>query len=344
MSVSNIIAELTQHQAEDQILLDANKTCSDKLVATLVATQTELVATQNNLAFTQVQLEAAKAQLKALTTQIEPVQHKPFLVGITMQTGSTALPAGLDAEAHRSYWTLPTGLASMKKTVLADIAAGMVPVLSFKVGSWTSAVAGSADASVIAARDWLKSLNVRVLVIIHHEPENDSASIQTWKKMQERFAPMFDTGLLEYGICLMGWYQFDPSLAKTYGIDMIWPAGPIMFCLLDVYQDYGTVSAGVTSTKWKDIEAYLKLLAPQIQAHGAYVGIGETGITDAAYLDGKDTAGFWNIWRTAADKYDLRVFCYFSSSLNSKGSWKLDGTSTPQILKAADYMKLLANS
>jgi hypothetical protein len=85
----------------------------------------------------------------------------------------------------------PHQIALMVETVRTDVAAGIMPFVSFKVpGTWGDVADGGSDPWLDKLMQALDSLGSPVFVALHHEPENDTRppdfTRSDWLAMQDR--------------------------------------------------------------------------------------------------------------------------------------------------------------
>ncbi len=240
--------------------------------------------------------------------------------------GSNSDPATLESKVggklgvRRTYYT-STGVAKAVKTAQADIAAGRLPWISFKLPySWGDMVAGKGDA-------WAKDLATRlaavkgpVWVAFHHEPEGDG-DIQQWRRMQERLAPIVRNAAsnVAFTVVMTGWHQFYGD--KKYSLAEIWPRNvKVDVAGFDIYQQYGVVKDGKTTTKWTDMAAYFRQIATWARANDVAWGLAETGVTDAA-AKARPTEVPATV--KLMEDYGAAAYSYFDTTLNSIANWSL---------------------
>lgn len=159
---------------------------------------------------------AENERLRARVTELEAAVDKhenPFFIGSTTELPGTT--------GHRTYYNLSSASSAVTQAK-ADIAAGRVPCVSFKLPSgvtWAQAAAGSVDVAARGVARDLSALGSRIYVAFHHEPEGDGP-IGDWTAMQARLAPIFDLPNLRYSIIVQGYPQlYGPT---TYRLDKIW--------------------------------------------------------------------------------------------------------------------------
>lgn len=118
-------------------------------------------------------------------------------------------------------------------------AAGMMPVVSYKLPSPASAITGTYDAQANAAAAYLDSLGVPVAVTVWHEPHGDMTPPQ-YRQMTARYAPIFKRGQVKYGPILNGWLldnrraDFESYLGATTADNTLIDACD--FVAIDTYQ------------------------------------------------------------------------------------------------------------
>ncbi len=239
-------------------------------------------------------------------------------------------------QIRRTYWD-GGKVDKAVATAAADIAAGRLPWISFKLPySWSDMAAGKGDAWAKDLTAKLAKLNGPVWIAFHHEPEGDG-NIADWVKMQQRLAPIVHSGSknVAFTMIVTGWHQFygDPQ----FSLDALWPGdGLVDLVGLDPYNWYGTVKNGKTNTK---MDNFATEFYPQMQAfaqkHKTAWGIAETGETDAAARQDPK----W-LARSYSDmaKFGGVAFTYFNTSLNSNGaSWPI--TDPGKVSQFADILK-----
>lgn len=249
--------------------------------------------------------------------------------------GANTDPAVFESEVkgrlgiHRMYWEAGQ-VASAVRSARADLAAGRLPWISFKLPySWADMAAGRGDAW---ARDLASRLSVLpgpVWVAFHHEPEGDGP-ISDWTAMQEHLAPIVRSTATNVGytVILTGWDELygDPQ----YRLDKIWPDTKIEVAGFDVYNRYLVTSNGSTLTTAPDMrERYFEPLQAWAKANNVRWGLAETGYSHPA----SQRQPHW-----IADTYrqvqatDGIAMTYFNSTLHSIARWDISTTS-----KTADF-------
>ena len=240
--------------------------------------------------------------------------------------GSNTDPSALEQQLgdrlaiRRTYFTA-TGVDSAVRTAQTDLATGRLPWISFKAPySWTDMANGRGDAWVSDLARRLAALGGPVWVAFHHEPEGDG-DIQEWRRMQEHLAPLV-RGLapnVAFTVVMTGWHQFYGD--AQYSLAQIWPRGvEIDVAGFDIYQQYGVVKNGATTTKWTDFAQYYQRIASWAAGANVAWALGETGVTDtaAAARPSEITDAV-----TLMEQYGGVAYSYFDSSLNSVAPWTL---------------------
>lgn len=241
--------------------------------------------------------------------------------------GSNSDPSGLERAlgdrlgVRRTYYTAD-GVSGAVSTAREDLAKGRLPWLSFKLPrSWSDMVAGEGDDWARGLARRLAGLDGPVWVAFHHEPEGDG-DIQLWRRMQERLAPIVRRAApnVAFTVIVTGWHQFYGD--DEYSLDRIWPRDTkIDVAGFDIYQQYGVVKDGRTTTSWTDFSAYFDQIARWARAEGVAWGLGETGVTDAAARARPaiipDTVELMR-------SYGGVAYSYFDTTLNSVADWTLN--------------------
>lgn len=243
--------------------------------------------------------------------------------------GGNASPTTLESQlgrnlgVHRTYYTA-SGVASAVATAKADIAAGRLPWLSFKLPySWADMAAGKGDSWARGIATQLAALPGPVWVAFHHEPEGDG-TMSDWTAMQEHLAPLVRAAApnVGYTVILTGWDEFyGPS---QYSLATIWPKTKIDVAGFDIYQKYGTPkSDGTLNTGWTSFSTYYSKIQTWAASVGVKWGLAETGITDLA-----QTARPTEIQNDVnlMKQYGGIAYSYFDSTLNSVADWDLSMT------------------
>lgn len=256
--------------------------------------------------------------------------------------GSNSDPTALEDKlggqlgVRRTYYTA-TGVAKAVSTARGDLAVGRLPWISFKLPhSWADMAAGAGDAWARDLARQLAALDGPVWVAFHHEPEGDG-DIQQWRRMQERLAPLVRGAApnVAFTVIVTGWNQFygDPA----YSLGQIWPRGvTVDVAGFDIYQQYGVVKDGRTTTKWTDFAAYFQKIDAWARTVGVDWALGETGVTAQA-VSARPTV--------IADTVRLLVsyggigYSYFDTTLNSVADWSLSTAA-----KVEGFRKALAGA
>ena len=76
-------------------------------------------------------------------------------------------------EARRVFASLQSDGKAQSTIIKQAVSAGMMPVISYKVGNVDTLISGGYDAWLTATRNYLDSLNVQVTATFWHEPHGD---------------------------------------------------------------------------------------------------------------------------------------------------------------------------
>lgn len=130
------------------------------------------------------------------------------LIGMSAPNGSwdeRVREVGPGLGARRIFADLASGASSQMKTVEAAHAAGMLPVISYKVGGdLDGAVNGKFNAVAKEAAALLAAYDLPTAVSFWHEPNGDMSPGQ-YVAASKQILPMFQRGQLRVGPLLNGW-------------------------------------------------------------------------------------------------------------------------------------------
>jgi hypothetical protein len=124
---------------------------------------------------------------------------------------------GTGLTARRIFADLAQGGDDQKSIIDATFKAGMMPVISYKLGGDAAgAKAGKYDAAAKQAAALIASYNKPATVSIWHEPQGD-LSAADFVAINQRLVPIFKTGQIKVGPFLNGWLldrQADTTFAS----------------------------------------------------------------------------------------------------------------------------------
>ncbi len=249
----------------------------------------------------------------------------PF-VGAAIQNNGDPGPleatVGRQLGLHRTYWNYGNISSSIRQAT-ADAKAGRIAWLSYKLpGSWADAAAGKDDVQTRALAKQLAEVPGEIWVAIHHEPEGDG-NLADWRAAQRRLLPILEAAPnVRTSIILTAWDTFD-SKNSAYSLDALWPGKMVSILGFDAYNPYG--DANHVGKGWTEMKHYYDQIAPAAKKLGVDWAIGETGYTDSAAA--KDPDWLTRAYDDMANRTDLPGLglCYFDSTANSNGSWRLTG-------------------
>ncbi len=201
--------------------------------------------------------------------------------------GSNTDPRNLEAAVgrlgvRRTFYDADD-VDSAVRTARHDLERRRLPWISFKLPySWESMATGRGDAWARRLSRKLSRLDGPVWVAFHHEPEGDG-NVQAWRRMQERLVPIVRRTArnVAFTVIVTGWHQFygDPE----YSLRNIWPRNVnIDVAGFDIYQQYGVVKDGETTTSWTSFAEYYRKIARWSRRADVAWGLAETGVTDVA--------------------------------------------------------------
>ena len=219
------------------------------------------------------------------------------------------------------------------ETVRADLAAGRLPWISFKLPySWADMAAGRGDAWALELSRRLSQVPGPVWLAFHHEPEGDG-DIRQWTAMQQRLAPLVRRTApnVGYTIILTGWNQFHGD--KEYRLESLWPkATKIDVAGFDLYNFQGARLDGkVHRGRTPMGRRYFEPLSRWARRQGVAWGVAETGYTHAAAR--QDPAWLYRTYQQLLHSGGV-AFTYFNSPANSPVPWALG---TPEKRRQFEY-------
>lgn len=224
---------------------------------------------------------------------------------------------------RRTYWGAGDVAAALR-TARDDLARQRLPWMSFKLPySWEAMREGRGDDWVRSLAQELATLDGPVWLALHHEPEGDG-DITAWTAMQARLAPIVRrlAPNVAYSIILTGWNQFFGE--SRYALGSLWPEGTrIDLVGFDVFNRFGAEKDGTLFEEHTRLRRdYFPGFEVFARQRGMAWGLAETGYTD----ESAEVDPAW-MGRTyeALLAHGGVAFTYFNSTLNSAGSWHLDG-------------------
>ena len=235
---------------------------------------------------------------------------------------------------RRTYFTADQ-VRSAVRTARQDLRKNRLPWVSFKLPhSWSAMASGAGDRWARNLSKRLKKLRGPVWVAFHHEPEGDG-NLQDWRRMQERLIPIVRKTApnVAFTIVVTGWHQFYGD--DEYSLRQIWPRrGHVDVAGFDVYQQYGVVKDGRSTTSWTDFSEYFRQIARWARSKDVAWGLAETGVTGTAADARPDI-----IPNTVKlmKRHGGVAYSYFDTTLNSVADWTLRaGPKRDGFARAAD--------
>jgi hypothetical protein len=230
---------------------------------------------------------------------------------------------------HRAYFEA-NQIKSAVSVTKADLAAGRIPWISFKVPySWADMANGMGDAWAADISRQLAAVGGPIWIAFYHEPEGNGP-IQDWVRMQKRLGPIVhaNSNNIAYTVIYSAWNI-------TYGgypLSSVFPTGAGVNILgVDIYNQYN-----VRGTKMMDPMRFIPVFQSWADGHGIRWAIAETGYT----AEQSNIDGYWlDTMYNDAVANGAAVVSYFDSSLNSVADWTLDTS-----LKIDSYQRILSTS
>ena len=230
---------------------------------------------------------------------------------------ATRLKEAGPVDARRLFGQLgsPSGLL---RTAKAEVAAGRLPVMSFKISNndWAGVAAGRYDSQLRTLATGLNGLGGQVFATLHHEPEKDGTAAN-WSKMLAHALPILKGGHTNVLVGPIGNGWWWSGLAQGYTDAEIaqWLPQSVLsvsdVIASDTYQGGSASKPGegpgpkiVNMSKWASRTAGVKAL-----------GLGEFNALNAASMTAAGKAIL------ADPKFSFA--CVWNS--NAKGEWVLTG-------------------
>lgn len=270
----------------------------------IASLQTQLKASEALLAASRSALSAAQAEIKRLQAIIDAQQPTPpptpnpnprLLIGAAYYN-NISKPDGVEAAAGVPYDAVRI-YAKDGSVAQRDLMVSLIKkasergnknvIVSFKLpASWATMASGSQDAWIKATAkamsDAAELYRVRIWLIFHHEPENDTGTNNggsdtgrdQWKAMQSHIGKLVQGvyPLVLFGACLMGYHsQSKASSYPRWKLENCIPAADVDFVMFDLYED---------ST---NVPVVYKMLADYCNPKGLAHGLGEYGAKKADF-------------------------------------------------------------
>jgi hypothetical protein len=237
---------------------------------------------------------------------------------------------------HRTYWS-PSQVSSAANSASADLAAGRLPWMSFKVPySWSAMANGAGDSWARSLATRMAKVNGPVWIAFVHEPEGDG-DVQAWRRMQEHLGPILRSNApnVAFTIILTLWDDlYGPS---QYRLNKIWPNTKIDVGGVDIYNYYGSVKNGTMNTKNIDFASrYFQPLNDWVKPRGVPWAIAEIGYTNKMAVDHPTWLGQMY---SQVKQYGGLAVSYFNNNAHSIADWRLN--TTP---RKNQYTKMIAGT
>ncbi len=208
-----------------------------------------------------------------------PTQNYSIATGAAL-IGMSAMPemwqrkvaeVGPGLSARRIFADLGSGATSQLELVEEAHAAGMLPVISYKVGGDVAgAISGRFDAVAEEAARRLAAFGRPMAVTIWHEPYKDMSGAE-FAALHQRLMPLFKRGQLKVGPILNGWLLDNQVAAfESFCPDPLFDLWD--FFAIDTYEA-GTMEAPGSQKPGDRIPALSRYL--RSRGHDLPIGVGE---------------------------------------------------------------------
>jgi len=209
----------------------------------------------------------------------------------------------LGLKARRIFADLVNGAQHQGNLITDAVAAGMMPVVSYKVGGdIAGAIGGGFDAVAVQAAAYLDSFGVPMAVTIWHEPRGDAGMTgDNFVAIQNRLAPKFKgVGQLKVGPIMNGFLLTQPSQPAGVNEFTSYTSSALLdlwdWFGIDTYQPGTTTNPG-TLMPHERLYALLDWLTAQGKP-AMPIGVGEyNGFSSAAIAGmGEALLSITNVW------------------------------------------------
>ena len=253
-------------------------------------------------------------------TQAAPTQ-RPVKIGMsaprTEWSARLGEVGGVDARRIFGALASPDGAL---KLAAAEVAAGRMPVLSFKVprNDWAGAAAGKYDAALKDLTARLDRLPGRVFVTLHHEPTGDGTPA-SYAAMQRHVLPILGSpGNVDAGVIVNGFWWSAGAQGLTDAEIAAWLPASVLRAAEVVAAD--TYQGGTTARPGEHAGVKISRMSAWATRKGVdRLGIGEFNGLDAASVRAATNA--------VLDDPRFSFACVFNSNVNNRDgiSWVLTG-------------------
>lgn len=222
-------------------------------------------------------------------------------------------------DARRIFGTLASPEGALKLAT-AEVAAGRMPVLSFKVprNDWAGAAAGTYDTALRALTARLDRLPGKVFVTLHHEPTGDGTPAD-YAAMQRHVLPILGApSNVDAGVIVNGFWWSAGAQGYTDAEIAAWLPASVLRVAEVVAAD--TYQGGTTARPGENAGVKISRLSAWATRKGVTrLGIGEFNGLDAASVRAATGA--------VLDDRRFSFACIFNSSVNNRAGvdWVLDG-------------------
>ncbi len=259
----------------------------------------------------------------ALVAVAAPASAAPPGVRIGMATpvsewsGSLAATGGVDS--RRIFDDLGSPDSGVKLAT-SEVAAGRMPILSFKVpgNDWAGAGSGAYDAQLRALATRLDAINGQVFVTLHHEPTGDGTPA-AYAAMMRRALPILGApSNVDAGPIVNGFWFSKTNMGYTDAEINAWLPANVLSVSEVVASD--TYQGGDASAPGENAGVKIRGMSAWASRVGVTrLGIGEYNGVDAASITAAGDA-------ILADRRFVFAAIYNSSVNNREGiDWKLSG-------------------
>lgn len=241
-------------------------------------------------------LLATATPATAKTTAIGTVANKTVRIGMSAPQAEwdTRFAEVGGVDARRIFGNLDTPDMALR-LAKSEIAAGRMPILSFKVpnNDWAGAAAGVYDPQLRSLSTRLGALPGKLFVTIHHEPAKDGTAA-AYAALQRHVLPILSPpSNVDAGVIGNGWWWSSAAMGLTDSEIAQWLPPSVLrlseVVAADTYQAGTTQNPGESATvKIKNLSAWATRVGVKRLGIGEYNGLSAAtvkGAGDAVLAD-----------------------------------------------------------
>jgi hypothetical protein len=204
--------------------------------------------------------------------------------------------------------------ATLPYEITADVAAGRVPHISVKFGSFTTAATGASSAAMHTFAKAIKALNGGVIVGYHHEPTNDGGNAADYVKAWKLFRSIMDDEGVDNALYV--WVMIGNDLRPGFNADAWFPGKDVVDIVgTDVYN-----WAPVRDNNWQPFKTVVANSVAYAKKVGLPLIVAETGTNEDPAQPGRKAQWFTDMFAYIETEPTIIGLEYFNNvHTNSSG-------------------------